>query len=80
VVVAGKAQATFDPVVKHFINNFENLVLGVHVTHIKSVFNGKYLRKAISGRSNNVDLKLRSLTVRSDNGSSMLEGMTFIHF
>jgi hypothetical protein len=35
VVVAVKAQRTFDPVLKHFINIFKNLVLGVlYMLHI----------------------------------------------
>ncbi len=35
---------------------FENLVLSVHVTRVKSIFRGKYLRTAIPNRSNNADL------------------------
>ncbi len=38
------------------MNIFENLVLNVHVTRIKRVFDKKYLRKVIAYRSNNDDL------------------------
>ncbi len=45
-------------------------------TRFKNIFGEKYLRKALTNRSNNADFQAKSDTVKGDNGSYMLKAIT----